>query len=93
MKLQLATLATAQQLATMTARFHVLASVQLDHQQKSLLSQRLEENLALRINALADTAMLRLRDRPILSDTAKKSFQTELTRLQENMAYGTQTFQ
>ena len=93
MKLQLTTLATAQQLAIMTARFHALASTELDAKQKELLVQRLQDNLKLRISTLADAQSLRIRDRPVLSKVAESSFQRELTRLQTSMAYGTQTVQ
>ncbi len=93
MKLQLTTLATARKLAIMNARFQILASTGLDPQQKWSLSQRLEDNLSYRINTLADTALLRIRDRPVLSDAAKKSFQKELTRLQCNIVDGSQTLQ
>lgn len=93
MKLQLTSLVTAQQLAVMTARFHALASTELDAQQKELLVQRLQDNLLHRISALADAQSLRIRDRPVLSKVAESSFLSELTRLQTSMAYGTQTLQ
>lgn len=93
MKLQLTCLVTAQQLAVMTARFHALASTELDAKQKELLGQRLQNNLMHRISALADAESLRIRDRPVLSKLAENSFLNELTRLQTSIAYGTQTLQ
>ena len=93
MKLQLTTLASARQLAVTTARFQVLASTELDHQQITQLSQKLEDNLFLRIGMLADNAMIRIRDRPKLNETAKNSFQSELVRIKTNMAQGTQSVQ
>lgn len=93
MKLQLTVLASARQLAVTTARFQVLASTELDPQQIAKLSQRLEDNLFLRIGLLADTAMLRIRDRPKLNETAKHSFQRELARIKKNMSQGSQTVQ
>lgn len=45
MKLQLTTLASAKQLAVTTARFQVLAYTELDPQQITQLSQKLEDNL------------------------------------------------
>jgi len=93
MKLQLTTLASAKQLAVTTARFQILASTELDPHQISQLSHKLEENLFLRIGLLADTAMLRLRDRPKLNETAKNSFLGELARIKANMSQGTLTIQ
>lgn len=93
MKLQLTTLASAKQLAVTTARFQVLASTELDPQQITQLNKRLEDNLFMRIGLLADSAMLRIRDRPKLNETAKHSFQSELVRIKTNMSQGTQSVQ
>jgi hypothetical protein len=93
MKLQLTTLASAKQLAVTTARFQVLASTELDPQQITQLNKRLEDNLFMRIGLLADSAMLRIRDRPKLNETAKHSFQSELLRIKTNMSQGTQSVQ
>jgi hypothetical protein len=93
MKLQLTTLASAKQLAVTTARFQVLASAELDPQQITQLSQKLEDNLLLRIGLLADSAMLRIRDRPKLNETVKHSFQSELVRIKTNMSQGTKSVQ
>ena len=93
MKLQLTTLASAKQLAVTTARFQVLASAELDPQQITQLSQKLEDNLLLCIGLLADSAMLRIRDRPKLNETVKHSFQSELVRIKTNMSQGTKSVQ
>ena len=88
MKLQLATVASARQLATMTARFHVLAATELDHTQIAQLTQRLKNNLNQNIEIIANAAHARIRDRRYLSATATETFNTELSRLQHSMAPG-----
>jgi hypothetical protein len=88
MKLQLTTLATAQQLAIMTARFHSLAAPELNQELTKQLNQQLEANLKARLEALTNTARVRVRDRRFLSETAAKAFHAEMVRLRQRMVIG-----
>jgi hypothetical protein len=85
MKLQLRTLATAQQLGTMIARCHSLAAPELNQKLIHQLNQQLEANLKARLEALADTSLVRVRDRHFLSATATKAFHAEMVRLRYHM--------
>jgi len=81
MKLQLTTIATAKQLAIMTARFQILAAPEIPPDQIKNLTNQLSANLNSRLVALAEHHRLRLRDRPVLTDAAREAYGEEIKRL------------
>ena len=91
MKLQVTTIATAKQLATMTARFQILAAPEMPAEKLNNLSKELNANLNARLDALAEHHRLRLRDRPILSQAAKEAYQAEMQRIRQWMVVAPKT--
>ena len=91
MKLQVTTIATAKQLATMTARFQILAAPEMPAEKLNNLSTELNANLNARLDALAEYHRLRLRDRPILSKVAKEAYQAEMQRIRQWMVVAPKT--
>lgn len=91
MKLQVTTIATAKQLATMTARFHVLATPEMSSEMLDKLNKELNANLNARLDALAEHHRLRLRDRPILTEAAREAYQMEIQRMRQWMVVAPKT--
>ena len=91
MKLQVTTIATAKQLATMTARFHILATPEMPADKLDNLNKELNANLNARLDALAEYHRLRLRDRPVLTEAAKEAYQAEIQRIRQWMVVAPKT--